>query len=105
MAIDLNNRVEDNAYISTNEITLGSPRSKINLDGTLAYNAPTSEASLRLTTPFSTYVSNVLHMSHMFPYSTYVSIVLTVGLYSPQTFEYGYIQFHWSTSCILKSSF
>lgn len=53
MAVDFDNRLNprSNAYTLTNEITLGNPRSKLNVDGTLSFNLPTFIAGIRIITP------------------------------------------------------
>jgi len=53
MAVDLDNKLNprSNAYTLTNEITLGDPRSKVNVDGTLSFNGATFNTGLRIITP------------------------------------------------------
>lgn len=53
MGVDFDNRLDkrSNSYTLTNEITLGDPRRKINVDGTLAFNGPTFNTGLRIITP------------------------------------------------------
>jgi hypothetical protein len=53
MGLTMDNRLNrrSNEYTLTNEIALGDPRSKVNLDGTLSFNGPTFNSGIRLTTP------------------------------------------------------
>jgi hypothetical protein len=53
MGVNLDNRLNtrNNTYALTNEVVLGDPRSKVNLDGTLSFNGPIINAGVRLTTP------------------------------------------------------
>jgi len=53
MGIDLDNKLNtrSNAYTLTNEVTLGSPNKKYNLDGSLMFNGATFNTGIRITTP------------------------------------------------------
>jgi len=53
MGIDLDNKLNtrSNSYTLTNELSLGDPKSKVNLDGTLSFNGPTFNSGIRITTP------------------------------------------------------
>ena len=64
MGIDLDNKLNprNNAYTLTNELSLGDPRSKVNLDGTLNFNGPTFNTGIRIRTPHPRFPQMVFNL-------------------------------------------
>jgi len=54
IGVNFDNRLNSrsNSYILKNEIALGDPQTKLNMDGTLMYNWPTFNTAIRIVTPY-----------------------------------------------------